>query len=159
MREQDEDVGLEREAAEQLGEPRLHLGRVQGEELLELVDDQQRLLVPAAATGRPRTPPRRGRRRRPARRIASESPASSEASALAERSERLRSRVCSGRSAQPLAALGIRPALRNEVLPAPDGPTMPSMCGRSSLRHICSTSASRPKKYSASSSVKEARPG
>jgi hypothetical protein len=45
----------------------------------------------------------------------------------------------------------------NEDFPAPEGPTSASILGGpSSFRHICSTSASRPKKYSASSSVNEA---
>ena len=61
---------------------------------------------------------------------------------------------------QSAGAAANKPALMNEDLPAPDGPTNASILGGpSSLRHICSTSASRPKKYSASFSVKEARPG
>ncbi len=51
------------------------------------------------------------------------------------------------------------PALRNELLPAPEGPINASRCGRRSFFHISSTSSSRPKKYSASSSVNEASPG
>ena len=45
------DVGLEDEPAEQLGEARLHLGRVQREQLLELVHDQQRVVVPVPPAG------------------------------------------------------------------------------------------------------------
>ena len=52
-----------------------------------------------------------------------------------------------------------RPARRNELLPAPDGPMSASRRGRSSFFKIVSTSISRPKKNSALSAVNGARPG
>ena len=55
--------------------------------------------------------------------------------------------------------VGSRPARRNELLPAPDGPITPSSRGRFSFFQTASTSTSRPKKYSASCSVNAARPG
>ena len=60
---------------------------------------------------------------------------------------------------QDVGSLANTPALRNEVLPAPDGPTSANMCSRLILFHRASTSSSRPKKYSRSCSVKAARPG
>ncbi len=46
-RQEDVDVGLQREPGEEGGEAGLHLGRVESEELLELVDDDERLGVVA----------------------------------------------------------------------------------------------------------------
>ena len=60
---------------------------------------------------------------------------------------------------QPAGACGSSPARRKLVLPAPDGP-MTASSGRSAIRrHSAATSASRPKKCSASSSVNAASPG
>ena len=47
-RQQDVDVGFEGQAAQELGEGALHLRRVQREQLLELVHDDQAMLVPLA---------------------------------------------------------------------------------------------------------------
>jgi hypothetical protein len=53
-REQHVHVGLEGQPAQKLGEAPLYLGRVQREQLLELVHDQQRLAVtPAPAPDHP----------------------------------------------------------------------------------------------------------
>jgi hypothetical protein len=60
---------------------------------------------------------------------------------------------------QPWGSVGRSPALKNEFLPAPDGPMRARSRGLFSFFQTDSTSSSRPKKYSASSSANEARPG
>ena len=49
--EQDKDVGFEDKTPEKISKPRLHLGWVLGEQLLELVDNQQRLFVSLSPPG------------------------------------------------------------------------------------------------------------
>ena len=77
---------------------------------------------------------------------------------LGQRLERLVPGVAST-AFQDGGKVGSRPARRNELLPAPDGPITPSSRGRFSFFQTASTSTSRPKKYSASCSVNAARPG
>ena len=132
------------------------LGRVEGEELLELVDDEKSLLVAA--------------RQLVNAEIVASSSRCERAEGLGVALERRHHRAAQRGTAvvpgvqetmaQSLDAFGISPAWRNDDLPGTGGSDQTEQaCGPSSLRHMDSTSASRPKKYSASASVKEARPG
>ena len=60
---------------------------------------------------------------------------------------------------QPGGARAATPARSSELLPTPDGPITASSRRAVIFRHSAAVSASRPKKRSASASVKAARPG
>ncbi len=155
--EQHVDVRLARQPTEQLREPRLDLGRALGEELLELVDDEQRLVVALA--------PARDDRETGV--VGGQLEEGGQGLGVVAEVRRQRPRQGGeGRlagladpDAQPSGAAGIRPARSSELLPTPDGPITASSRLVVSLRQSAATSASRPKKNSASASVKAARPG
>ena len=90
--------------------------------------------------------------------MASASPGNSSASAWANAANgRVPGVAIAAR--HPAGSAGSRPARRNELFPAPDGPITASSWAWPSLCQSASTSSSRPKKYSASAAVNDARPG
>ena len=147
------------EPPQQVGEALLHLLGVQGEQLLELVDDEQRLAVRLAATAATRSDATSGvGGSRAAVCSASASPARSGASACARPRERRAAPASHTRPPSP-------PAARHQTRPHEGGLARPGRPDHRqqlplrSLRHSAATSSSRPKKRSASSSVKDASPG
>ena len=145
------------------GEALLGLRRVQGEQLLELVHDEERVAVtrPASAsrpTARAPVSPVCVELREPLEKvpIASVSPASSGVERSREAERRVRARGDVDALPIPRAATEPHPRAGRTSCPHAGGPDhREKRCGRGCLSHSAWTSSSRPKKTAASFSVKD----